>query len=389
MLKSTILIQIVLAVVALADGSPTLPPDLIGLFNQGEAALRRGDLPAAETAFKQVLAKDPDAVGAWANLGVVSMRQSHWDDALADFRTAEKLAPTVPGIRLNIGLVYYRQSHFRDAIEPLSTVVRDVPSSAQAQYLLGLCYFLTEQYAAAVPHLDQVWEQQSSNLAYLYTVVIAAGKAGNHDLENRAMTRMIEVGRDSAEMHLFIGKALVQRNELDKAWEEFTRAEQMNSRLPFVHYYLGGIARRRNDLPRAKAELLKEAGIDPDVAFNYDELGAVEYLLQDNAGAEHAYLKAVQLDPTLATGWYGLARIYQDEQRYPEALKVVDSALALDTNSASAHFLRGQVLMRLGRREQAAKDLAEGQRLAQLKQDRLAKEAAGKSVRDPQAAPAQ
>lgn len=366
------------------DLQPGLPPEVAPVFSRGEAALASGDLPAAEKAFREVLAKDPQAVGAYANLGVVYMRQQKWDAALTELHKAEKLAPSVPGIRLNIGLAYYRQQKYKEAISPLQTVVRDLPSSGQAQYLLGLCEFLTEKYADALPHLQAVWDQESSNLAYLYTVAVAADKTHNNDLEEKTIARMLQVGRDSAEMHLFIGKAYVGRNELDKAREEFAKAAEINPRLPFVHYYLGGIARRRSDLPRAKEELLKEVEIDPDVAENWDQLGAVCYLLEDSASAERYYRKAVDLDKTMATAWYGLARIYQDSQRYPEALKVVNAALALEKQSASLHFLKGQVLLRLGREKEARVELAEGNRLARIAQDELARKASGQSMPDPQ-----
>jgi tetratricopeptide (TPR) repeat protein len=375
-------IIVVAVLVAAPRALAQLAPELMPVFNEGQTALQRNDLAAAERAFRAVLQKDPKAVGALANLGVVYMHERRWNKALEQFQAAEKLAPNVTGIRLNIGLAYYRQSLFRDAIAPLESVVRDTPSSTQAQYLLGLCQFFTGKYTAALPHLQAVWGEQSSNLAYLYTVVIVSDKAGDNALRDKAVARMLEVGHDSAEMHLFMGKAYATRDETDKAAEEFAKAAELNPRLPFVHYYLGIVAHIRNDLPRAKDEFLQEAVIDPDVAFNYDELAGVCYLLQDNACAEKYYRRAVELDKTLATAWYGLARVYQDTQRYPEALKAVDGALALDAKSASLHFLRGQVLLRLRRENQARLELAEGNRLAKLAQDEIAKHA----IRDPQPA---
>src|SRR4051794_27186754 len=82
-------------------------------FQSGEAALARGDLNAAEKAFREVLARSPRDPGANANLGVVYMRRKEWAAALRYLGRAEKLAPSVTGIRLNIGLAYYRQNDFR------------------------------------------------------------------------------------------------------------------------------------------------------------------------------------------------------------------------------------------------------------------------------------
>ena len=45
------------------------------LYIRGEKALQEGDLGTAESAFRQVLAHQPDDPGANANLGVIYMRR--------------------------------------------------------------------------------------------------------------------------------------------------------------------------------------------------------------------------------------------------------------------------------------------------------------------------
>src|SRR5271170_1438403 len=75
-------------------------PDWAGVFAEGEAALRAGELDRAEGAFRKVLAADPGAAGAYANLGVIAMRRQQWAHALEMLRKAEQLAPGVAGIRL-------------------------------------------------------------------------------------------------------------------------------------------------------------------------------------------------------------------------------------------------------------------------------------------------
>jgi len=127
-----------------ADAAKSVSPsaqaaEIRQLFEQGQAALKKGDLGAAEQAFRGVLARNPQIAEAYANLGVVYMRRKQWRSALEMLQKAEHLAPEVAGIRLNIGLVHYRQNDFRSAIPAFESVVRDVPDSYQARYLLGLC----------------------------------------------------------------------------------------------------------------------------------------------------------------------------------------------------------------------------------------------------------
>jgi len=364
----------------------TQPADTRQIFEQGQQALGRGDLATAEKAFRRVLEAEPNNVGAHGNLAVVYMRRREWKPALAELRSAERLAPNVPGIRLNIGLVYYRQSDYPRAIAPFESVLRDQPDSTQARYLLGLCYFFTERYAETVKTLEPMWAQESANLNYLYVVAIAAGKAGQTDLDRQATARLIEVGKDSAALHLFTGKAYVAHADDEKALAEFEQAARIDPKQPFVHYFLGTVYRRRNDLERAKQEFLKDAAIEPDVAYNYDQLGAVCLGLNQAAEAERYLQQAVHLDPQLASAHFELGKIYKEQGKYPEALKALDAAAALDPKSSSVHYLRGQVLSELGRRGEAKLAFNEALRLKQATRDELERKISGQKVSDPQLA---
>jgi tetratricopeptide (TPR) repeat protein len=364
----------------------TQPADARQVFERGQQALNSGDLTTAEKAFRQVLEAEPNNVGAHGNLAVVYMRRREWKPALAELRAAERLAPNVPGIRLNIGLAYFRQADYPHAIPPFESVVRDQPDATQARYLLGLCYFFTERYPDTVQTLQPLWPQESGNLNYLYVVAIAAGKAGRTELDQQATAQLIEVGKDSAELHLLTGKAHVAHAQDDQALAEFAQAARIDPKQPFVHYFLGTVYRRRNDLERAKQEFLKDTAIEPDVAYDYDQLGAVCYALGQIPEAERYFKDAVRLDPSLGTSHFGLAKIYKEQGKYAEALKALDAAVAVDPQSSSVHYLRGQVLAAMDRRTEARSAFDESLRLKQATRDELERKISGQHLSDPQLA---
>src|ERR1700677_5302340 len=97
---------------AQAGAGSAPPPDVAGVFAEGEEALRAGELQRAEGAFKKVLAADPNAAGAYANLGVIAMRRQQWGRALEMLRKAERLAPNVAGGSLYIWFVFLRADQF-------------------------------------------------------------------------------------------------------------------------------------------------------------------------------------------------------------------------------------------------------------------------------------
>lgn len=356
------------------------------VFEQGKQALARGELAQAEAAFRRVLSINANDAGAHGNLGVIAMRRKQWKSALNELHAAEKLAPDNASIRLNIGLAYFRQNDFQAAIPPFESVVRDDPASAQARHLLGLCYFFGERYGDAVSALKPLWPAESEKLEYLYVVAIAAARSGHPDLQQQALKRMIEVGNDSAELHLFIGKSYLQHLEFDRAIDELEIAAKADPKLPFVHYFLGVAYRRSHDLERAKTEFQKDVEIEPDVAFNYDQLGVVYVDLGQYAEALRFFREALRRDAHLVSSELGLAKIYKEQGKYPEALAALDAAGRLDTASASVHYLRGQILVRLGKRAEGRAQLETAERMKQTATDKFEREVSGEGFLDPQLA---
>ena len=357
-------------------------------YQAGEKAMQEGDLTTAKREFLRVLELVPNDVGALGNLGVALMREQKWSQALKYLHQAEKLAPQVPGIRLNIGLAYYRAGQYAAAIPAFRSVLEQQPDSVQARRLLGLCYLFTERYAEAAAELTPLWAASNGDVSYLYSVAVAAGNCSNTELEARAVNRLMAIAKDSPLIYLLLGKSDMAHEEYVKALAELQKAAAADGNLPMVHYNLGVAYRHLGQLDEAAAEFLKDAALEPNVAFNYDQLGLLASLGRKDRDAEVYFLDAVKRDRTLGTSWLGLAKIYKEEKRYPEALRALQEAGALDSRSASVHYLRAQVLAAQGKRDQAAAEFATVQQLKKATVDKLEREISGPTYKDA-AVPAQ
>lgn len=358
-------------------GAPETTPTAEQLFITGETALRNGDLNRAEQNFWRVLAIDPHSAGAYANLGVVYMRRKQWDQALRMLGKADRLAPAVVGIRLNIGLVYYRQNDFRSAIAPFESVLRDAPNSTQARYLLGLCYFFNERWTEAVEILLPLWGEQSLNMNYLYVLGIAAHKAARTEVDERALSRLAEIGQDTPEFHLLMGKAHLNNTEDDKALAEFALAAKGDPKLPFLHFNMGLAYLDKQDYEQAAQEFRQDIAVEPDVAFSYDKLGTVDALEEKDAEAEINFHQALRLDPHLVTSQLGLAKIYQKRGQNSEALSALDQVEKISPDNYTVHYLRGQVLQRMGQRQRAKAEFNTYTRMMNAARERRGRELSG------------
>ncbi len=334
-----------------------MTPSPAQIFQRGQAALNAGHLDEAERDFRRVLAADPQAGGAYANLGVVYMRRKQWPQALEMLRTAERLLPEVAGIRLNIGLAYYRQNDFLKAIAPLESVVRDQPDAVQPRYLLGECYFFAERWANAADSLAPLWPQESTEPLYLYMLSMSAHKAGKKELDEKAWAQLLNTGEGRPEFYLLMGKEHLQLEQYDLALSELQAAAKADPKLPFVHFNLGLTFLKKQDYEHARDEFLKDVSLEPDLALNYEELGETYSLLQQDANAEGNFREALRRDPRFLNAWAGLAKTYQREEKYPQALSAIDQANKIDPGRTDLHYLRGQILVHLGRREEGKKEL--------------------------------
>jgi tetratricopeptide (TPR) repeat protein len=331
--------------------------DAAAAFARGQQALQSGDLATADASFRKVLSIDPQAGPAYANLGVIAMRRQEWDRALTLLEKAEKLDPTLAGIRLNIGLVKYRREDYTGAISPLESVLRDQPNSTQARYLLGLCQLYTERYSDALAILEPLWPTSSSDIMYLYALSIAAHRSNQKELDERAMSRLVEIGSDTPEFHLILGKAYLNRGETDQAIAQLQKAEAANPDLPYVHFGLGIAYTKSDNNEQAESELKKEISLEPNLPDAYEQLGEFYLKMSRYDDAEKTLRQALHLNPKMPASLFGLAKINMQREKYQQALAEIDAALRLAPGSQTVHFVRGRILLKLGRREEAEKEL--------------------------------
>src|SRR5205807_5312637 len=101
----------------------------------------------------------------------------------------------------------------------------------------------------------------------------------------------------------------------------------------------------------------------PDLPDTYEQLGQCHSRAGDNQEAAKFFKDALKRNPQMPGSLFGLAKIYMQDEKYREALRAVDAALRLAPGSQGAHFLRGQVLLRVGRREGGEAEMATAKRM--------------------------
>jgi tetratricopeptide (TPR) repeat protein len=112
--------------------------------------------------------------------------------------------------------------------------------------------------------------------------------------------------------------------------------------------------------------------------------------LESTAGNEDEaaknYRTALKLDPQRINSHMGLAKIEEHRRHYAAALSELDQVIRLDSGNASARYLRGQVLTRMGREKAGREELASATKMLNEQRAARHKELEGETVPSPELA---
>ena len=317
---------------ALAD-----PKDKIELFNLITSAreeLQNGhDAKTGLAMLEAAVRKDPEIVDAWLLMGNEYSKSRDFARALQCFQRALTLKPDYDLAVMNMANVYRDLGRPADAILGLKRLLTIDPSNAQARQQMAQILLDEGQLADAERELKAVLQQDE---------------------------RM-------AAAHNSLGALRLKQGDLDAGEREIRRALADRPDLALAHFNLGLVAERRGDLASAEAEYKKEIEQHPGSYRAQFNLGKLYEQRGSRAAQLRAYQSAVVSNPQFAEGHLFLAKLYLDMKQFDEAIASARRGLELQPAGEWAplgHFVLSDSFAARGNRDAAAREAAEGQRLA-------------------------
>ncbi|MGA8779521.1 MAG: hypothetical protein WB567_02145, partial [Terracidiphilus sp.] len=167
--------------------------EFISSFYVGLAALQVGDDVRAESSLSHAAQLAPGEPAAWADWGILALRQRNFDLAAARFERAHKLAVKNDHIYYLLGILGSDRGDSASAISNLRQAVQLNPSNLQAEYQLAL--ELERQGGSGsedeFQHLiSQILVAQPNNLAALLELSRIAAKRGDAATLRSAVDRI-------------------------------------------------------------------------------------------------------------------------------------------------------------------------------------------------------
>ena len=280
-------------------------------FERAAALQRNGALAEAAAEYRKVLALAPDYAEAQANLGAVLSRLGNYEEAIAAYESALRLNPKLTPILLNLGIAHYRAGQFAQAVAALERFLAVAPDHLQARQLIGLSLVELGRDAEAVTQLEPTLSAVPDDVTVLYSLGLAYLRLRRPELAS-AQQRLAARADGVALARLLQGQAHVELFEFEKAAEELAAAAKLSPDLPRLHFLRGLTYLKLGRPEEARAFLERELGRTP---IDFLTLYYLASLLETRGDLSAAR------QPQHAETRYLLARSYQKLGRRQEAAR--------------------------------------------------------------------
>jgi protein O-GlcNAc transferase len=307
------------------------------LFESAQAHHRAGRWAEAENFCGQILAQNPDYIGALHLMGLLLAQKNQLDEAIRFLERAIALSPNNAIFYVDLSAVFTIKKQFGDAINASRRAVAIKPDLAEAHRNLANALKDSGQNDEAIITAREAIRLKPEMATALAILGDALNRAGLHDEAIAAYHKCLGLQPTLAIAHANLGIALADKGQFDDAIAQYQRAISLQPGMPEAHNNLGNAWKEKGKLDDAIAAYGEAIRIKPDFADAYSNLGIV---LKDKWQLDEAlpYLqRAAQLRPGYAEAHSNLGGGQNDLGRLQEAIASYRRALQLRPDFAEAH----------------------------------------------------
>ena len=275
--------------------------------------MQRGDLPAAEAAFRDATRAMPQSAEAYLGLGLVQLRSGAAPEAIGSLEKAKTLDSRLGGAHLFLGIAEYQAGRPDAAVADLRGELALLPDNVEALTWLTLVLLGTDKAEEAVPVVDHAVALQPADpqLLYLQSKAHAA-------VVKSALARLYALDPDSALVHQATAENLDGSGDPAKAIAEYQLALKKQPDSPDLLEALGNVQQRAGQGDAAAETFRRELTLNPHSGVALYSLGRLEVEHGKAAGGVALLRQAVEAhaDPS-PTAFYlglGLAQLGQNEE---------------------------------------------------------------------------
>ena len=182
-----------------------------------------------------------------------------------------------------------------------------------------------------------------------FDAVQARIDAGDFAGARDALEQAIAANPEDAEAHFMLGLTYFNLQAYDDARTAFARSMELEpGRSAAVHHNLGVLAYQTGDMETAVKEFETALEADPNDPDSHYQLGAAYLQIASStqdvslwAKAEEEFEKVLALDPAKPEALVGLGTLYAGQQKFEEAIGLLEQAVEENPHDARGAFRFG------------------------------------------------
>jgi tetratricopeptide (TPR) repeat protein len=307
------------------------------------------------------------------------------------------LQDATPDSSLEFALALMKGNLTDDAIEVLEGAKRTYPASFELAFNLAGGYWIKGDASKASDNYRTALDlNENCVLCYLQLAKIAT-QQGKSEKALSYLIKAREKEPENPSVLFEFGKVCLQRDLFEDAVRALQKAVELepsrdayayvlasayvgerrckDARMllepmlkkrpddPVLNYALGAVWYEESELDDSEVYLKKSIQIQPVQIASYYYLGLVADKKGETGRAIQLFQQVVRDHPSHAPSYAALGAALLKEKKYAEAQQALQKAVELDPNSVVAHYQFSMLLGRLGRKDEADKELQVFQRL--------------------------
>ena len=280
--------------------------DTTEIFTQAVETHRRGDLSAAETLYREVIAAQPDNVDAEYLLGTALLQLGRFDEAILRLKSVVLKRPDVADVHNNLGIGHKAVGDWENAARAFESALKINPDYTQALFNLGAVMEHRGLFADAEKcyRRSLAMEPTDEETQWALAGVLKAQQKWN---EAEAVYRAVSVGEDrKLDLRIQLAFVLARGDKLDEAAEIYGGILREQPDFAEIHNSLSFIHERQGKLAEAETSARKAIHLKPEFAEGYNNLGIAlrsQHRIDDSLDA---FRRAVDLNSGFALAAFNL-----------------------------------------------------------------------------------
>ncbi len=266
-------------------------------------------------------------------------------------------AQSVDGLLLR-GEAYFELGRILDAEKDLKAAIAKDNERADCHAMLALVFAKQRAVEIATQHAEKAMELERTGTS-LYAHAIVRLGTGNFDEAMTDVEAAIALDGSNPDFHRARGAVLRFRGNFDAALAEFNKALELDNRPYKVYLELASLHVLKGNPVGAKRDINKAVSLAPDLYYGYLGRAAVREAYKEYEGALADYRQAIKLAPQMVESHLSASNLLVGLGRIQEAENVLLAAKPLCADIPDWYVMMSFIQSTLEKTDQALTTLNE------------------------------